>query len=263
MKPTTSPNLSSRAVPPVVFPAAGTPSNDSVRAARGFIPAFTAITGIAGNDSNPVMTSTRHPSSVGTDSQASNRPAQSTIHIPRGYAPDHDEPTEFVVRCSECGRLVIQDSRGQAHRRASTHALQCNGSAGVTPVSTIDDREEPDDADDALELDAGDVDPRRVDLTDARVSVTYRSIQGRSGHQRRCVNVDRMLPATLDEERRAWRGFEATAENGATLRVTTDHDDPVVEVCYGDACRLIGTLDSVQPTTVDTGAAVATDGGQP
>lgn len=204
------------------------------------------------------MSTYRHPISVGHD-----RPLRKSTesndyhHIPRGYSVDHHGPTAFVVHCAACNLRLVLDSRGNAHRRAKTHALGCHGNAGVSPISADADIES--DSDD-LDAHPDDLDPRRVDLTGSDVTVTYQSVQGGSGCQRRSVSVDRMLPA---EDATDWRGFEATAENGVTLRVVASSDDPAVQVVAQNGRRVIGSLDSIRPKRTMTGTTVATDGGNP
>lgn len=199
------------------------------------------------------------PQSVGTDRTAPDSNASHTNHVPRGYHADHQAPSAFVLRCSECGRLRVQNNRGNAIRSQANHALDCEGAVGLTPISP---RDQPDDSD-ALAVQPGDLDPRITDLTGSDVQVTYRSAQGRENIQRRRVSVDRMLSAHLDAATH-WRGFEATAENGVTLRVTADGDAPGVYVDADNGRRRIGRLDAVQPITQpsDGRQPVATDGGE-
>ena len=200
------------------------------------------------------MALSNHPPIVGHDDHPSSTESADQNHIPYGYAADHDAPTAFVVRCSRHGRIHFEEDRGNAHRRAGQHALACRGSAGVTPVAPVETSD-----DDRPGTGAGEIDPRLIDLTGTDVTVTYRSVQGSAGHQRRCVSVDEMLPAEGDYG--DWRGFEATARNGASIQVLVGVEEPAVKVESSQGPRRIGALASVRPSCDAGGTAVATDGG--
>lgn len=201
------------------------------------------------------MVRSNHSPIVGHDeTRSASTESTDQNHVPYGYAVDHDAPTAFVVRCSTHGRIDVDRSRGNAHRRADQHALACRGSAGVTPVAPVETSDE-----DRPGTGAGEIDPRLVDLTGTDVTVTYHSVQGSASQQRRCVTVAEMLPADGDDG--DWRGFEATARNGATLRVLVSVEEPAVKVESSQGPRRIGTLASVRPSCDAGGAAVATDGG--
>ncbi|MCY4731141.1 hypothetical protein KY092_11305 [Natronomonas gomsonensis] len=182
-----------------------------------------------------------------------------TRHIPGGYAPDHNTPSQFVVRCSDCGRVCIRDDRGDAHDRADSHALHC-AQTGVTPISFIGDEEQADD-----EAETATLQPRITNLVGEEVTLVYHSKDPRSDEVERDAVVEEMLTSYLDVP---YRGFLARAENGIELEVDLSAG---IVFSHGNVRSPTGEILRVEPACEEPAlgedatddARVATDGGEP
>ena len=183
--------------------------------------------------------------------------------IPRGWSVDHRTPSDFVVRCTACGRISIRDERATAHRQAQSHALSCS-QTGVTPVS----RPEGDasvgageESEPSLLLEG--VNLAAEDVVGMEVVVRYESISSRAGTQR----ASGLIESRLGGDSAPYRGVELHVDDDRRLRV--DVVDEAV-LCRGRELndgevqwRKIGNAEVLRPTRLENSAssAVATDGG--
>ena len=119
------------------------------------------------------------------------QPSPASGAVSRGSEVDHINPDEFVVRCTECGRIGRKDGRGRAHRLADNHALRCS-QTGVTPVSSSDAAPTVDAAEAAV---ADGLDVTQADLRGEEIVVEYDSVSDRATRQRIAGDVVAMLPA--------------------------------------------------------------------
>lgn len=184
--------------------------------------------------------------------------------IPRGWDVDHETPTDFVVRCTECGRVSIRDERASAHRQAGSHAFRCS-QTGVTPVSRPGDEisnEEIDNSGSSLVLEG--VNPATENIVGMEIVVRYESISSRAGTQRTTGLVDSML----GDDSAPYRGIEVLADDDRRLRI--DVVDEIV-LCPSRTMdtgtmqwRTIGEAEILRPARIGdstSDSAVATDGG--
>jgi hypothetical protein len=188
--------------------------------------------------------------------------------VPRGWSVDHQNPSEFVVRCTSCGRIDIQEDRGRAHRRADNHALTCS-QTGVTPVrrpepargSTDDSDPDPHlvEAADAG-VNHGGLDVLHADLRERELVVRYESTASRAGQQEIVGDVTAMVSA--DDQPFPNRGFILRLDDGARRQVDV-LDAEVLCAHNVGAWRVIGALDAVAPAiTADNPPVVTVDGGE-
>lgn len=189
-------------------------------------------------------------------------PPTASEAIPRGWNVDHQQPNQFVVRCSACGRLDINESRANAHRRADTHALHCE-STGVTPVSTPSESTEENleaPLEDAAVLDDG-LDVQETDLVGRLVDVQYDSAASGATMKTVTGEIVAMLPATTDVIDDPYRGFVLRLPDERRLRV--DVFEAVVECPHNTDSnwRRMGDLRRVAPTVDVEAPRVMTDGG--
>lgn len=181
--------------------------------------------------------------------------------IPRGWWIDHDAPSDFVVRCVECGRLSIRDGRAQAHKQAIRHALRCS-QTGVTPVVRPDNVsvgvDETEDAESLLLLE--DVNPRCDDIVGTEVVVRYESISSRAGTQ----EVSGLISSMLGGDSGSYRGVELRVDDDRWLRVDVIDEAVLCEGrelnSGGTQWRTIGEAEHLRPARVGE-SAVVTDGG--
>jgi len=178
--------------------------------------------------------------------------------VPSGWSVDHESPDQFVVRCTQCGRVSIKDDRGRAHRLADNHAIRCSPT-GVTPVSRPDgpggDREpEPDAAVTVTGFDAFE-----HDLVGEEIVVRYDSIDPSSdGIQVAGDVVDMVSAPDADVE---FRGLVLRLPTGVRRRLDLVDGTIGCEHNSTPGWRTIGELTSIAPTTTKNAEAVAmTDG---
>jgi hypothetical protein len=183
--------------------------------------------------------------------------------VPRGWSVNHADPTHFIVRCGCCGRIAIEELRGEAHSRADDHAMRCRPT-GVTPVV------KPDDLDDELAPGTGeqrvaaadgglDVDS---DMKGEEVVVRYESVSQRAGEQEIIGDIVAMVPAPDDADN-THDGFILRLGNQTRRRVHLT--DELVECSHNSqpGWRKIGDLTSVAPAQrADTPPVLLTDGGE-
>lgn len=187
-----------------------------------------------------------------------------TDPIPRGWSVDHDAPTEFVVRCTHCGRIAIRDDRAAAHRRADSHALRCRAT-GITPVRRPDDATLPAaDQADATPAAVGDggLDVLGADLAGQEIAIRYESVSKRAGEQQVIGDVVAMVPApsSADFEN---KGLIVRLGNQTRRRVDLLRD--VVECPHNcdDGWREVGALTGLAPAQqAANDPVIMTDGGQ-
>jgi len=188
------------------------------------------------------------------------QPSTASGIIPRGWSVDHETPDEFVVRCTHCGRVSINDDRGRAHRLADNHAIHCSPT-GVTPVSRPPDlcggvEPEPDGS-----VAVAGVDALRHDIVGETLTVRYQSVDPKSGGCEVSGDVVAMLPAD-DEVDIDHRGFILRLPTKVRRRVDIITGD--IECRHNSATgwRSIGDVTAVSPAfRVDSEPVVMTDGG--
>ena len=188
------------------------------------------------------------------------QPSSASGAVPRGWSVDHEAPDEFVVRCTRCGRVSVEDARGRAHRLADNHTLICSPT-GVTPVSRPPDlaggvEPEPDDS-----VAVAGIDALRHDVVGETLTVRYQSVDPNSAGREVSGDVVAMLPAD-DEADIEHRGFILRLP--AKVRRRVDIVAGNIECRHNSTTgwRSIGDVTAVSPASrVDSAPVAMTDGG--
>lgn len=180
--------------------------------------------------------------------------------VPRRHHVDHQDPSEFVVRCTHCGRLAVVGDRARAHTRADNHALRCR-STGVTPVSESETASETESTEPGPpSATTGGLCIFDEDFTGESITVRYESVSERSGEREIVGDVVAMLPA--EEDPVEYGGVILALPSQTRRRV--DLLDELVECPHNSerGWRRIGDLVGVGPASAaGNPPVVMTDGG--
>jgi proliferating cell nuclear antigen len=188
------------------------------------------------------------------------QPSSTSGAVPSGWSVDHEAPDEFVVRCTRCGRVSIEDARGRAHRLADNYTLVCSPT-GVTPVSRPQEpgggvEPEPDDS-----VVVAGVDALRHDVVGEALTVRYQSVDPSSGGREVSGDVVAMLPAD-DEADIDHRGFILRLPTKVRRRVDIVAGTMECKHNSTTGWRSIGDVTAVSPASrVDSAPVAMTDGG--
>ena len=188
------------------------------------------------------------------------QPSPASGAVPRGSEVDHETPDEFVVRCTECGRIDRKDGRGGAHRLADNHALRCS-QTGVTPVSSTGAAPTADAAETAV-ADGG-LEVTETDLRGEEIVVEYDSVSERATRQRIAGDVVAMLPAPEDRDDVEHSGVVLRLSDGRRRLVDVLQDRVKCSTTGGRDIqwRTIGYLERLAPPDNADRSPLLADGG--